>query len=81
MEKYTVSCRLILCCNSTSKVIPAIHSRCLGVRVAAPSYDEVCMIAIVITIKNVVSFNLTYSHNVYSHNVILFSAIQINNIL
>ena len=41
MEKYVGSCRLILCCNSTSKVIPAIRSRCLGVRVAAPSKEEV----------------------------------------
>lgn len=41
MEKYTATCRLILCCNSTSKVIPAIRSRCLGIRVAAPSLDEV----------------------------------------
>jgi len=31
MEKYMATCRLILCCNSTSKVIPAIRSRCLGV--------------------------------------------------
>ncbi|KAG7161969.1 Replication factor C subunit 3-like [Homarus americanus] len=37
MEKYMATCRLILCANSTSKVIPAIRSRCLGVRVAAPS--------------------------------------------
>lgn len=41
MEKYTKSCRLILSCNSTSKVIPAIHSRCLGVRVPAPAIQEV----------------------------------------
>lgn len=41
MEKYMATCRLILCCNSTSKVIPAIKSRCLGVRVAAPGIDEV----------------------------------------
>ena len=41
MEKYVGSCRLILCCNSTSKVIPAIRSRCLGVRVAAPTKEEV----------------------------------------
>ncbi|CAN8006026.1 unnamed protein product [Ixodes hexagonus] len=41
MEKYMASCRLILCCNSCSKVIPAIRSRCLGVRVAAPSNEEV----------------------------------------
>jgi len=41
MEKYVGSCRLILCCNSTSRVIPAIRSRCLAVRVAAPSIDEI----------------------------------------
>ncbi|KAH9373578.1 hypothetical protein HPB48_014825 [Haemaphysalis longicornis] len=41
MEKYMATCRLILCCNSCSKVIPAIRSRCLGIRVAAPSLDEV----------------------------------------
>ncbi len=42
MEKYVGSCRLILCCNSTSRVIPAIRSRCLAIRVAAPTVDEVC---------------------------------------
>lgn len=41
MEKYSSSCRLILSCTSTSKVIPAIRSRCLGVRMAAPSIQEV----------------------------------------
>lgn len=41
MEKYSTTCRLILCCNSTSKVIPAIRSRCLGIRVAAPAVNEI----------------------------------------
>jgi len=41
MEKYVSTCRLILCCNSTSKVIPAIRSRCLGIRVPAPSEDDI----------------------------------------
>jgi len=40
MEKYMATCRVILCTNSTSKVIPAIRSRCLAVRVAAPSIDD-----------------------------------------
>ncbi|BFZ24367.1 hypothetical protein BsWGS_27406 [Bradybaena similaris] len=44
MEKYMATCRLILCCNTTSKVIPAIHSRCLGLRVAAPTVPEICQI-------------------------------------
>lgn len=41
MEKYASTCRLILCCNSQSKVIEPIRSRCLGIRVAAPSHDDV----------------------------------------
>jgi replication factor C subunit 3/5 len=40
MEKYMTTCRVILCTNSTSKVIPAIRSRCLAIRVAAPSLDD-----------------------------------------
>lgn len=41
MEKYMFTCRLILCCNSTSKVIGPIRSRCLAVRVPLPSVEEV----------------------------------------
>lgn len=41
MEKYTSSCRLILCCANQSKVIEPVRSRCLGIRVAAPSHDDV----------------------------------------
>lgn len=43
MEKYSSSCRLILCCNNPSKVIDPVRSRCLGIRVAAPSHDEVSL--------------------------------------
>jgi hypothetical protein len=41
MEKYSASCRLILCCNSSSKVTEAVRSRCLNVRVNAPTDDQV----------------------------------------
>jgi replication factor C subunit 3/5 len=41
MEKYASTCRLILCCESPSKLIGPLQSRCLGVRVAAPTVDEV----------------------------------------
>ncbi|XP_062869982.1 replication factor C subunit 3 [Trichomycterus rosablanca] len=44
MEKYMTTCRLILCCNSTSKVISPIRSRCLAVRVPLPSSEEVCSV-------------------------------------
>lgn len=41
MEKYAATCRLILCCDSPSKLIAPLRSRCLGIRVAAPSENEV----------------------------------------
>lgn len=42
MEKYSSSCRLILCCNNQSKVMDAVRSRCLGIRIPAPSVDDIC---------------------------------------
>jgi len=44
MEKYMATCRVILVTNSTSKVIPAIRSRCLAVRVPAPSHQDICSV-------------------------------------
>lgn len=41
MEKYSSSCRLILCCSSSSKVTEAVRSRCLNIRVNAPTNDQV----------------------------------------
>ena len=41
MEKYMSSCRIILCCNSTSKVIDPLRSRCLAIRVPAPNQQEI----------------------------------------
>uniref|UniRef100_A0A665VYL5 Replication factor C subunit 3 n=1 Tax=Echeneis naucrates TaxID=173247 RepID=A0A665VYL5_ECHNA len=44
MEKYMATCRLILCSNSTSRVIGPIRSRCLSIRVPLPSTEEVCSV-------------------------------------
>ena len=41
MEKYMSGGRLILQYESVSKVIDPLRSRCLAVRVGAPSHDEV----------------------------------------
>ncbi|KAF7312524.1 AAA domain-containing protein [Mycena indigotica] len=40
MEKYMSNMRVILCANSTSKLIAPIKSRCLLMRVPAPNSDE-----------------------------------------
>lgn len=40
MEKYMTNLRIILCANSTSRLIAPIKSRCLLMRVAAPSRED-----------------------------------------
>jgi DNA polymerase III delta prime subunit len=50
MEKYSAYCRLILCCNSSSRVTEAIRSRCLNVRINAPSEEQVNKIEIFYTL-------------------------------
>lgn len=44
MEKYIANCRIILCSTSISRVIPAIRSRCLCIRVPAPTEGEIVTI-------------------------------------
>ena len=39
--RYTATCRIILICNSSSKIIAPVRSRCLGIRVPAPSHEDV----------------------------------------
>ncbi|XP_060524262.1 replication factor C subunit 3 [Cylas formicarius] len=46
MEKYSSNCRLILCATSLSPIIPAIQSRCLPLRIPAPSIAEISNILI-----------------------------------
>ena len=41
MEKYAASCRIIMMCESLSKIIEPVRSRCLAIRVPAPSVDQV----------------------------------------
>ncbi|KAI0783618.1 P-loop containing nucleoside triphosphate hydrolase protein [Abortiporus biennis] len=44
MEKYMSNMRIILCANSTSKLIAPIKSRCLLIRVAAPTETEMKLV-------------------------------------
>mmetsp|Transcript_150935 Transcript_150935/g.485045 ORF Transcript_150935/g.485045 Transcript_150935/m.485045 type:complete len:357 (+) Transcript_150935:75-1145(+) len=41
MEKYMKTCRLVLTCDSASKVIAPLRSRCLAIRVGRPSTEDV----------------------------------------
>lgn len=51
MEKYASTCRLILCCQNPSKVIEPVRSRCLGIRVPAPSHDDIVSVLQDIAVK------------------------------
>ena len=44
MEKYSANMRLVLCANSTSRLLAPIRSRCLLVRVAAPGTEDACAV-------------------------------------
>ena len=50
MEKYQANCRLVLMCNNPCKVIEPLRSRCLGVRVAAPTNEEI--VSVLETVAN-----------------------------
>jgi replication factor C subunit 3/5 len=41
MEKYMKSCRLIMSCNSLTKIIPPIRSRCLSIRIPCPTEMDI----------------------------------------
>ena len=42
MEKYSGTCRLILCCSGgAGRVLEPVRSRCLGLRVPAPSTEDI----------------------------------------
>jgi len=57
MERYVRTCRLILCCENLSKVIEPLRSRCLAIRVAAPSREEICGIVTTVAKREGVAFS------------------------
>lgn len=44
MEKYITAFRLVMCCNSYSKVLEPVRSRCLAIRVPAPDKEDVAAV-------------------------------------
>jgi len=57
MEKYMENCRLILCCNSISKVIDPLRSRCLLINVPAPTNLEIRVALIELLKKEKISIS------------------------
>ncbi|KAF8150065.1 P-loop containing nucleoside triphosphate hydrolase protein [Crassisporium funariophilum] len=56
MEKYMSNMRIILCANSTSRLIAPIKSRCLLMRVAAPNPEE--MLSVLESVARRAGFDL-----------------------
>lgn len=51
MEENLASCRLILCAESSSRIIAPIKSRCLLIRVAAPKHEDIVKILMTVGAK------------------------------
>lgn len=64
MENNSATCRIILCGNSISNVIPAIRSRCLHIRVPAPSIEEICKVLLLISKKEGIQLPETLAYKI-----------------
>lgn len=59
MEMYMKNCRMILVCSKIHKLIPPIRSRCVNIRVPAPTNDEILEVCSTISARE--SNNLTFN--------------------
>ncbi len=57
LEKYSTKIRVVLVCQSVGKLIPALKSRCLMIRVPAPSQETVMSLLEQITHKEKLPFD------------------------
>eukprot|EP00002_Diphylleia_rotans_P023426 TRINITY_DN4607_c0_g5_i1.p1 TRINITY_DN4607_c0_g5~~TRINITY_DN4607_c0_g5_i1.p1 ORF type:complete len:356 (+),score=86.12 TRINITY_DN4607_c0_g5_i1:79-1146(+) len=62
MEKYSSSCRIIMICNSLSKVMEPVRSRCLPIRVAAPSPDDILRVLATVARKEGITIPPTFAN-------------------
>lgn len=67
MEKYSGHFRTILCAESASRLIPAIKSRVLIVRVSAPSVDDITKIVMAVSKKENAAMNQAQAEFVAKH--------------
>jgi len=64
MEKYMSTCRIILQCNSVSKVIEPLRSRCLSIRIPAPSHQEIVEILKTVSGKERVTMDEEFARHI-----------------
>uniref|UniRef100_A0A7R9U8Q8 AAA+ ATPase domain-containing protein n=1 Tax=Pinguiococcus pyrenoidosus TaxID=172671 RepID=A0A7R9U8Q8_9STRA len=68
MEKYSSSCRLILCGSSLSKVIEPVRSRCLKLRVPLPQHEQVCDVLAAICRKKRLDLPPEFARSLSEHS-------------
>ena len=67
MEKYSSTCRIFLICNSASKVIDPVRSRCLGIRVPAPSHADICNLIMSVSRKEQFTCDGDFAMKIATH--------------
>ena len=68
MEKYSANCRLIMCCESLCKVIEPLRSRCLAIRVAAPTNEQIAAVLQKIVKKEGLTISPRFAMRVAQHS-------------
>merc|ERR1712194_18038 len=64
MEKYMKTCRIILTCESASKIIAPLRSRCLAVRVGRPSVDDAALVLQKVAAKESVKVDMDFARKI-----------------
>jgi replication factor C subunit 3/5 len=68
MEKFAATCRIILCCESLSKIIEPVRSRCLAIRVPAPTTSEISQALTKVCKSEGVSLSPVFASNISQHS-------------
>ncbi len=58
MEKYSSTCRLIMWCESLSRVIDPLKSRCICIKIKAPPYDDMFRLSLRVAATEKIDMNM-----------------------
>ena len=74
MEKYSDRCKFILISEQLSKILEALRSRCLLIRIPSPTYEQI--LETILNISHKESIEISFQD---IHNIIIKSDNNINN--